>query len=121
MVSDLIFTLFICPAVVNPEQYGIFDAPLLQTSRHNLIQVGQILQMLALIKFETPDQKLMDVYGAFDKDIIPDILTALLPDKNFVKETPPTEKIAAIQKGVFLFTEQEVHHLVIRFLFLFLF
>lgn len=68
--------------------------------------------MLALIKFETPDQKLMDVYGAFDRDIIPDILTALLPDRNFVKETPPTEKIAAIQKGVFLFTEQELHHLV---------
>lgn len=97
---------------MNPEQYGIFDAPVLQTSRHNLIQVGQILQMLALMKFETPDRKLMDVYSAFDKHVIENILDALLPDRKFIKETPPTEKIAAIQKGMLLFTEQELQHLV---------
>lgn len=64
------------------------------------------------MKFETPDQKLMDVYSSFDKDVIENILNALLPDRKFVKETPPTEKIAAIQKGTLLFTAQELQHLV---------
>lgn len=68
--------------------------------------------MLALMKFETPDQKLMDVYSSFDRDVIEIILGALLPDRKFVKETPPTEKIAAIQKGMLLFTAHELQHLV---------
>lgn len=57
MCTDLVFTYFICPAIVNPEPYGITDAPISYVARFNLIQVGQILQMLSLIKYQSPDHK----------------------------------------------------------------
>lgn len=40
MCTDLLLTCFICPAVVNPEQYGIIsDAPINEVARFNLMQV----------------------------------------------------------------------------------
>lgn len=41
MCTDLLLTCFICPAIVNPEQYGIIsDAPINEVARFNLMQVG---------------------------------------------------------------------------------
>lgn len=40
MCTDLLLACFICPAVVNPEQYGIIsDAPINEVARFNLMQV----------------------------------------------------------------------------------
>ena len=48
MCADLLMVLFICPAIVNPEPYGITsDVMISETARTNLMQVGQILQGLA--------------------------------------------------------------------------
>lgn len=57
MCTDLVFTYFICPAIVNPEPYGITDAPISYIARFNLMQVGQILQMLSLMKYQSIDPK----------------------------------------------------------------
>lgn len=47
--ADLVVTYFVCPAVCDPEPYGITsDAPIGYIARHNLMQVGQILQVLAV-------------------------------------------------------------------------
>ncbi|KAJ8396624.1 hypothetical protein AAFF_G00016900 [Aldrovandia affinis] len=49
MCTHLLLTCFICPAVVNPEQHGIIsDAPVNEAARFNLMQVGQLLQQLAM-------------------------------------------------------------------------
>lgn len=41
MCTDLLLTCFICPAIVNPEQYGIIsDAPINEVARFNLMQVS---------------------------------------------------------------------------------
>ncbi|PSN29560.1 hypothetical protein C0J52_22666 [Blattella germanica] len=65
--TDLVFTYFICPAIVNPEPYGITDAPISYISRFNLIQVAKIVQMLAMTKFEDVDSKVSDLYNLFEK------------------------------------------------------
>jgi len=65
--TDLVFTYFICPAIVNPEPYGITDAPISYVSRFNLIQVAKILQMLAMTKYEDVDNKVSDLYNLFEK------------------------------------------------------
>lgn len=67
IATDLVFTHFICPAIVNPEPYGITDAPISYIARFNLIQVAQILQMLAMRRYEGVDQKVEDLYSQFDK------------------------------------------------------
>lgn len=41
MCTDLLLTYFICPAIVNPEQYGIIsDAPINEVARFNLMQAS---------------------------------------------------------------------------------
>ena len=42
---DLIFTLFICPAIVDPEPMGIIDMPISYIARFNLMQVAQMIQV----------------------------------------------------------------------------
>lgn len=67
IITDLVLTHFICPAIVNPEPYGITDAPISHIARFNLIQVAQILQMLAMCRYENVDPKAEDLYSHFDK------------------------------------------------------
>ena len=64
---DMIFTLFICPAIVDPEPMGIIDMPISYIARFNLMQVAQILQVLALWKWEEINPQLMDLYSEFDR------------------------------------------------------
>lgn len=46
MCTDLLLTCFICPAIVNPEQYGIIsDAPINEVARFNLMQVGFVVML----------------------------------------------------------------------------
>lgn len=65
--TDLVFTHFVCPAIVNPEPYGITDAPISYIARFNLIQVAKIVQTLAMTRYEEIDPKLLDLYSLFDK------------------------------------------------------
>ena len=65
ILTDMVFTHFICPAIVSPEIYGIIDAPISETARYNLMQIGQILQMLSLIKYQKPDGKFKDLCDRF--------------------------------------------------------
>lgn len=55
MCTDLLLTCFICPAIVNPEQYGIIsDAPINEVARFNLMQVGAGCRTLLLHKSQIP-------------------------------------------------------------------
>lgn len=68
MCADLLISFFICPAIVNPEPYSITtDTPISYVARFNLMQVAQILQVLAMSKWEDIDPRLMDLYGKFEK------------------------------------------------------
>jgi GTPase-activator protein for Ras-like GTPase. len=64
---DLIFTCFICPAIVNPEPYGITEASISYIARSNLIEVAKLLQMLALKRYQEIDPKLEDICSQFEK------------------------------------------------------
>ena len=68
LCADLIFTSFICPAICDPEPYGITtDAPISYIARHNLMQVATILQMLAISSSldDAIDAKHKDLYNRF--------------------------------------------------------
>lgn len=75
---DVLFSLFICPAIVDPNPVGIIDTPISYVARSNLMQVAQILQVLALWKWEEIDPRLMDLYGRFDKDALAPVLEVML-------------------------------------------
>lgn len=78
ILTDMVFTNFICPAIVSPDLYGISDAPISENARFNLIQVGQILQMLALMKHEDIDPKFMILFELFDRNIVSELMDQLL-------------------------------------------
>ena len=75
---DVIFDLFICPAMVDPNPVGIIDTPISYIARSNLMQVAQILQVLALWKWEDIDPRLMDLYSRFDKEVMSSVLETML-------------------------------------------
>lgn len=71
MCADLMFAFFICPAICDPEPYGITsDAPISYIANNNLMQVAQILQVLALPNQDV-DAKNRDLYDMFDKVYTP--------------------------------------------------
>ncbi|GMT33374.1 hypothetical protein PFISCL1PPCAC_24671, partial [Pristionchus fissidentatus] len=53
--TDLLVTNLLCAAIANPEMYGIIsDTPVSPVARTNLIQIGQLVQVLALSRHEPP-------------------------------------------------------------------
>lgn len=78
ILTDMVFTNFICPAVVSPDLFGISDAPISENARFNLIQIGQILQMLALVKHEDIDSKYLELFDMFDRNLVSELMDQLL-------------------------------------------
>ena len=58
LISYMLMTYFICPAIINPEPYGInSDADISETARHNLSQVASILRSMALLECGLKEEK----------------------------------------------------------------
>uniref|UniRef100_A0A183TWS9 Ras-GAP domain-containing protein n=1 Tax=Toxocara canis TaxID=6265 RepID=A0A183TWS9_TOXCA len=77
--TDLIFTHLICAAIANPETMGVIsDTPVTYIARFNLMQVGQILQTLALAPFEQPHPHLAYFYSHFDQDSMARVVQRVL-------------------------------------------
>lgn len=120
IVTELVFTLYICPAIVDPEQYCICDAQITSVTQHNLMQIGQILQVLALNKFESPDSKFADVYNLLDGDVVCNFLEDILLDLE-MEEDPPADITPGVFRDLALFGEDEINNLVNTILFIFIF
>ncbi|XP_023304906.2 receptor-mediated endocytosis protein 6 homolog [Lucilia cuprina] len=78
IVTDMVFTHFICPAIVSPDVMGIIDAPISEQVRFNLIQIGQIIQMLALAKYDEIDAKFSELYAKFEANNVTKLIDLLL-------------------------------------------
>lgn len=67
--ADLVFALFLCPAICDPDPHGILsDIHISHIARHNLMQIAQIIQTLALTQWEE-DSRAKDLFQRFDKVI----------------------------------------------------
>jgi hypothetical protein len=75
---DLLFTLFICPAIADPEPMGIIDMPITFIARFNLMQVGQIIQTLALWKWEEINPTHLDLYSEFDRHCVSNLVEEII-------------------------------------------
>ncbi|XP_062855278.1 GTPase-activating protein and VPS9 domain-containing protein 1 [Trichomycterus rosablanca] len=92
MCTDLLLTCFICPSIVNPEQYGIIsDAPINEVARFNLMQVGQLLQQLAMVDTDNGDPRRKSSLSKFDKSCVAAFLDIVIGGR--VVETPPMSSI----------------------------
>ncbi|CAD5229377.1 unnamed protein product [Bursaphelenchus okinawaensis] len=77
--TDMIFTNFICPAMINPEPHGIItDTPISHVARFNLMQVGQIIQALALCPYEGQPAYMINILQMFADNPMPDFVKSVL-------------------------------------------
>ncbi|XP_078489056.1 GTPase-activating protein and VPS9 domain-containing protein 1 isoform X1 [Ciona intestinalis] len=64
--ADFLLHQFVCPAIVNPELYGVTgDVPLSDLTRFNLMQVAQVLQVMA--HWNETSQQNDSFYSKLDK------------------------------------------------------
>uniref|UniRef100_A0A6Q2ZAT9 GTPase-activating protein and VPS9 domain-containing protein 1 n=1 Tax=Esox lucius TaxID=8010 RepID=A0A6Q2ZAT9_ESOLU len=95
MCTDLLLTCFICPAIVNPEQYGIIsDAPINEVARFNLMQVGQLLQQLAMAD-DDGDPRRKNCLAKFDKSCVAAFLDVVIGGRTV--ETPPMSSMNLLE------------------------
>ncbi|XP_028852391.1 GTPase-activating protein and VPS9 domain-containing protein 1 isoform X4 [Denticeps clupeoides] len=96
MCTDLLLTCFICPAIVNPEQYGIIsDAPINEVARFNLMQVGQLLQQLAMADADDGDPRRKSSLSKFDKSCVAAFLDVVIGGR--AVETPPMSSLNLLE------------------------
>ncbi|VDO97096.1 unnamed protein product [Soboliphyme baturini] len=104
--TELVFTYFICPAIANPEPFGIVgDLPISYVARFNLMQVGQVLQTLAVWQWEHVDQKLMDLYTNLDPGSVSGIMDTILSQDS----TTPVSRLSL--DDIFPFDLKVTRHL----------
>lgn len=109
VVTELIFTLYICPIILDPEQFGLYNSQVTDIARHNLIQVGQILQCLALSTYEPVDMKYIDLFRLLDKSRFNDFFEMLFYE---IDDEPPVDVSPQMNRSIFLFTEHELNALI---------
>ena len=83
LLGHVLMNFFICPAIVNPEPFGInSDAFVSEIARYNLVQVASILRSMALAELGMKDQRVQKILAAFEPV---SILNCLLPGKLIIK------------------------------------
>ncbi|XP_072563792.1 GTPase-activating protein and VPS9 domain-containing protein 1 isoform X1 [Paramormyrops kingsleyae] len=114
MCTDLLLTCFICPAIVNPEQYGIIsDAPINEVARFNLMQVGQLLQQLAMADVDEGDPRRKGGLSKFDKSCVAAFLDVVIGGR--AVETPPMSSmnlLEGLSRTVAYITQNQLFSLV---------
>uniref|UniRef100_A0A2R5LJJ4 Receptor-mediated endocytosis protein 6 homolog n=1 Tax=Ornithodoros turicata TaxID=34597 RepID=A0A2R5LJJ4_9ACAR len=110
--ADLVFAFFVCPAVVSPELAGLVDAHVSHIARFNLMQVAQILQVLAMARWERPDPRLSDLYDRFPRDCISSLLDSLLAGGPADTSPSSQPQLGELVRTGFLATEGQLHTLV---------
>uniref|UniRef100_A0A915PJN7 Ras-GAP domain-containing protein n=1 Tax=Setaria digitata TaxID=48799 RepID=A0A915PJN7_9BILA len=118
--TDLIFTYLICPAIANPETLGVIsDTPVTYIARFNLMQVGQILQTLAVAPFEPPSAHIAHFYSQFDQQSMPFVVQHILTTHGdsverecAVNTESPPQVVEQFVRRMFVGTVTEVDSLI---------
>ncbi|KAK6195848.1 hypothetical protein SNE40_001191 [Patella caerulea] len=111
--ADLVFALFICPAICDPEPYGITtDVPISHIAQHNLMQMAQIVQVLAVSSYEEIDEKVRDIYSRFEKGCMTSFIDALI--HSCVDEIPSagSSQTQSVEQSGILITTRQLNELI---------
>ncbi|XP_063374056.1 receptor-mediated endocytosis protein 6 homolog [Cydia amplana] len=118
LCTDLVLNHFICPAILNPEAYGVVDAPVSYIARTNLMQIAQILQVLCLSKHTEVDPKLSDLYSLFPRSCVWALVDGVCGDALAPRAPAPPADAAAPRTdapcapATALYSQQDLHHLI---------
>jgi len=108
--SDVLFNSFICPAIVDPEPKGIMDMPISYIARFNLMQIAQILQVLALSKWESVSQH-QDLYSQLDSGLVTGVLETLMEEQGQASSGGSQENSTASTRLAVMLTGEQLQQL----------
>lgn len=115
ILIDMVFNNFICPAILSPDLYGICDTPMSENAKFNLIQIGQILQTLA-IRNQEIDNKFAPLIRRFeDNNVISNLMDQLLENTYDIAEMGLSHQLPTlynIERNSILMTSGEITLLV---------
>eukprot|EP00794_Sanderia_malayensis_P015998 gene15998-17609_t len=113
IVGHVLINFFICPAIVNPEPYGInSDAFISEAARYNLSQVAGILRSLALAACEMRDIKMDKILHLFDEKLIQSYVEAVLQDADQLDPFNEKGPVKGLHPSAALMTEIELKTLI---------
>ncbi|CAF1085477.1 unnamed protein product, partial [Didymodactylos carnosus] len=125
LCCDIIMTLFIGPAICEPEKHGIIaDVPISSVARHNLNQIGIILQTLAMAN--DVENKAKDLYSKFKEsdnsntNCVSSILDNLIDSSANVAfsirsvTSSTSSSSQSVSRSVLLITQKQLQQLVKR-------
>ncbi|XP_057289562.1 GTPase-activating protein and VPS9 domain-containing protein 1-like [Hydractinia symbiolongicarpus] len=113
IIAYMIMSYFICPAIINPEPYGInSDADISETARHNLSQVASILRSLALLECGLKDEKFKVVLERFDQGFMMSYVSSLLNGAENIDMEFQDEVSASVVQSSILITEHDLKTLI---------
>ncbi|CAI9718090.1 GTPase-activating protein and VPS9 domain-containing protein 1-like isoform X2 [Octopus vulgaris] len=111
--ADLVFALFICPAIWDPAPYGIMsDVPISHIARHNLMQIAQIIQVLAFSQTDDIPPKFSDLYDKFDKGCLSGLIDIMLEGVGPDAPSVPSNHPQNIERSSALITLTQLNTLV---------
>ncbi|CAF3758135.1 unnamed protein product [Rotaria socialis] len=120
LCCDIIMTLFIGPAICEPEKHGIIaDIPISTIARHNLNQIAIILQTLAMSN--DTESKTKDLYSKFkeSESFISNCVSSILD--NFIDSSrnvmfpirSSTLSSSSITRNIILITQKQLRQLIL--------
>ncbi|CAF1359859.1 unnamed protein product, partial [Adineta ricciae] len=113
LCCDIIMTLFIGPAICEPEKHGIIaDIPISTIARHNLNQIAIILQTLAMSNDTDPKTK--DLYSKFKENCVSSILDSLIDSSRSVMFPLRSTTMSTnnINRSTILITQKQLRQLI---------
>ncbi|XP_062515000.1 GTPase-activating protein and VPS9 domain-containing protein 1-like isoform X2 [Corticium candelabrum] len=112
LLSDMIFTCFICPILNDPQKHGIAtELVITNAAKHNLLRISQILRDLAIINEKQRAENLHQVHLSMDLDNWRSFLADLTTGVGETVSSPLLSSLG-FQKTAVLATERELRILV---------
>ncbi|XP_076822378.1 GTPase-activating protein and VPS9 domain-containing protein 1-like isoform X3 [Clavelina lepadiformis] len=114
LCADFLLQQFVCPAIVNPELHGVTgDVPVSDLTRFNLMQVAQVLQVMA--HWNESSQQSNTFHGRLNKEPMKQLIDTVINSCNF-DGVPPTHVAPhGYASAAVFFTPSQLHQLI-RFL-----
>uniref|UniRef100_A0A1B0FH28 Receptor-mediated endocytosis protein 6 homolog n=1 Tax=Glossina morsitans morsitans TaxID=37546 RepID=A0A1B0FH28_GLOMM len=112
IVTDMVFTHFICPAIISPDILGIVDAPISEQIRFNLMQIAQVVQTLALAKYDDVDAKFVAVHTKFQSNMVTKLIDLLLENQSGEDVVAILAQQSEFERIHLLITQNDLNHFI---------
>ncbi|KAK3741875.1 hypothetical protein QZH41_013354, partial [Actinostola sp. cb2023] len=113
MVSELLFNYLVCPAIINPEPYGInSNMQVSKIARLNLQQISSLLCKRCTSPWEGSVSLTVDIFNTIDVKWISSFVDSILEGADQVSDFPEQQTLPGLCRTSVLITQNELQSLI---------